>query len=160
MGRVEAPAAGRPGPEEEVGRGKFAHGPYGVTAGPYQRIWVGGRSVPFSGPDVIRSRYAGVMAITHLLWDDSEQGNIAHIARHDVTVEEVEQVVFAAESKTFDLNNPTRPGRIIIFGTADNGRVLAVLLDTPTAQGHAYVVTARPATAKEGRLYLAEEGPE
>lgn len=116
-----------------------------------------GRSVRFPESVAIRSRYAmGMATITTLLWDEQ---NLAHVALHSVTQTEVEEVVFAADSHPFDLDNPERPGRIVVFGTT-GARRLAVFLDTPTAAGAAYVLTARPMTAKERRTYLPEEEPE
>ena len=95
--------------------------------------------------------------ISELLWDDQ---NIAHIAGHDVTVTEVEEVVFGEASMALDLNVPDRPGRIAVVGHTASGRALAVYLDTPTATGRSYVLTARPMTNKEQRLHFGEEETE
>lgn len=62
-------------------------------------------------------RWDGV-EITELLWDDQ---NVAHIARHDVTVSEVEEVVFGGSALFFDLDQPARPGRIGAFGVTTAG---------------------------------------
>jgi uncharacterized DUF497 family protein len=92
-----------------------------------------------------------VVVITELLWDDQ---NIAHIARHSVTVAEVTEVVFTPDSALFfELDQPNRPGRLAAFGLTAAGRGLAVYLDTPTAQGSSYVLTARPMTTKERQTY-------
>jgi uncharacterized DUF497 family protein len=91
-----------------------------------------------------------VVGITELLWDDQ---NIAHVARHDVTVLEVSEVVFGGSALFFDLDQPKRPGRVGAFGVTAAGRGLAVYLDTPTSQGASYVLTARPMTAKERETY-------
>lgn len=111
----------------------------------------GGRIVRIGGPIVSRPRYdSGVVEITFLLWDEQ---NIAHIARHGVMPAEVEEVVFLGTAVFVEAVNPTRPGRIIAFGLTITARPLAVFLDTPTAVGAAYVVTARPMGAKERRTY-------
>lgn len=91
-----------------------------------------------------------MVEITELLWDDQ---NIAHIARHDVTVAEVSEVVFGESVLFFELDQPTRPGRVAAFGMTAAGRALAVYLDTPTSQGASYVLTARPLTSKEQQTY-------
>ncbi len=91
-----------------------------------------------------------MVEITELLWDDQ---NIAHIARHNVTVPEVEEVVFGGSGLFFDFDQPSRPGRVAAFGVTTAGRGLAVYLDTPTSQGASYVLTARPLTTKERQTY-------
>jgi uncharacterized DUF497 family protein len=90
-----------------------------------------------------------VVEITELLWDDQ---NIAHIARHEVTPREVEEVVFSPATLFFDGGDADRPGRLVAFGATAAARLLAVYLDTP-AGGRSYPVTARPMTAKEKRSY-------
>ena len=91
-----------------------------------------------------------MVEITELLWDDQ---NIAHIARHNVTVVEVSEVVFGESSLFFEMDQPSRPGRVGAFGVTTAGRGLAVYLDTPTSHGASYVLTARPLTAKERQTY-------
>jgi hypothetical protein len=60
-----------------------------------------------------------VVEITELLWDDQ---NIAHIARHNVTVVEVSEVVFGESALFFELDQPNRPGRVASFGVTSAGR--------------------------------------
>ena len=98
-----------------------------------------------------------MVEIAELLWDDQ---NIAHVARHDVTVVEVSEVVFGGSALFFELEQPSRPGRVAAFGVTTAGRGLAVYLDTPTSQGASYVLTARPLTDKERQTYdqLKEDG--
>jgi uncharacterized DUF497 family protein len=91
-----------------------------------------------------------VVEITELLWDDQ---NISHIGDHGVTVPEVSEVVFGGTALFFDLDRPNRPGRIAGFGVTTAGRALAVYLDTPTAEGATYVLTARSMTTKERSTY-------
>jgi len=80
-------------------------------------------------------------------WDD---GNIDHIAKHDVTPEEAEQVI---ENEPLDAGAVLRNGetRSVHLGETDAGRVLIVVV---TERSSMYrVVTARPATRKE-RAFL------
>jgi uncharacterized DUF497 family protein len=62
----------------------------------------------------------------HLVWDleDEPEGNVQHIAEHDVTVEEVEDVLF-------DINCDDAVSRSsgdrITFGYTSAGRYLAVV---------------------------------
>jgi len=83
--------------------------------------------------------------IKGLLWDEH---NVAHIGRHDVTPEEVEEVVFA-NTNLVELAEDHRPGRLSIFGWTHVGRPVVVYLDVATNEGHRYVVTARPMTNRE-----------
>lgn len=94
--------------------------------------------------------------ITGLLWDDN---NEAHIARHEVTPAEVEEVVFGGATRFFE-DDAHRPGRLVAFGVTDGGRWLVVVLDKPTSAGDAYVVTARPQSSRERRDFFAYLGSE
>lgn len=83
------------------------------------------------------------------LWDEANEG---HIARHNVTPSEVEEVLSDPRS----LGTPSdghRAGRVVVWGCTAAGRPLVVFLDRPTPSGLAYVVTARPMTARELRSY-------
>jgi uncharacterized DUF497 family protein len=76
-------------------------------------------------------------------WDD---GNIDHIAKHDITPDEAEQVI---ENEPLDAGAVLRNGetRTVHVGETDAGRVLIVVV---TERSGIYrVVTARPATRKE-----------
>lgn len=84
------------------------------------------------------------MTIRSLLWDEH---NEAHVARHDVTLREVEQLVFAADTMFF-VDDRVRRGRLLAFGVVSD-RYLVAVLDEPTSAGDAYVVTARPMTRRE-----------
>jgi uncharacterized DUF497 family protein len=83
--------------------------------------------------------------ILHLLWDD---WNTAHIARHDVTPEEVEQL-----SQGPYIDGEANKGRIILIGPTAAGRMLAAILDPEPEPGVYYPVSARPASRKERRRY-------
>lgn len=82
-----------------------------------------------------------------LLWDEH---NIAHIARHQVEPEEVEQVI---RNKPFDLPRDNRRGeeRTPHLGETDAGRILFVVT-TPRPNG-TRVVTAFDADRKLQRYY-------
>jgi hypothetical protein len=78
------------------------------------------------------------LGVREIRWTDNSED---HIAAHDVTPDEVEQVIY------------TRPrlvlkgleGTAYVFGTTDGGRYLLVVL-TESIDGRAYVVTARDMT--------------
>lgn len=86
-----------------------------------------------------------------LIWDTS---NVAHIARHEVVPEEVEQVCHGdfVSSETYN-------GRIRVIGATNAGRMLTVIL-APQGRGVYYPVTARPASLKERRRYRELKGSE
>ena len=82
-----------------------------------------------------------------LLWDD---WNVVHIARHEVTPDEVEQVCHG--------NHAIREGyrsRVILLGPTQNERMLAVILE-PHEDDVYYPVTARPASRRERAIYNRE----
>jgi uncharacterized protein len=88
------------------------------------------------------------MTIEHLVWDD---WNREHIARHNVTPEEVEQVI----------NNeyvffPSYKGRVVILGLTDAGRALHITL-AARGTGIYYVVTGRVADRKERAYYQQQK---
>jgi uncharacterized DUF497 family protein len=67
------------------------------------------------------------MGITNAIWDldDDPNGNVQHIAEHDITKEEVEMVLEnpagVERSRTSD--------RPIAFGETSTGRIIAVVYD-------------------------------
>ena len=75
-----------------------------------------------------------------------DPGQDAHIARHHVTVAEVDEVVFGRPFWT-----RTRGGRFRVLGQTDAGRYLTVIV----ASGVYSLVTARDATDAERRAYRA-----
>lgn len=85
--------------------------------------------------------------VKELVWDD---WNVAHIARHDVTPAEVEEVCQA-----HGMVLQGSKGRLVFIAPTHAGRLLAVILDpeSDADQGVYYPVTARPAARKERRLY-------
>ena len=82
--------------------------------------------------------------VRRLIWD---AWNVAHIARHQVLHEEVEQV-----SHGNFLSSGTYAGRLRIIGPTARGRLLTAIL-APRGRGVYYPVTARPASRNERRLY-------
>ena len=81
-----------------------------------------------------------------------EPGREEHIARHHVTVEEVEEVTEANPFVT-----RTRQGRYRLIGQTAAGRYLAVII-APRGQGVYGLVTARDADDTERRNYLHHRG--
>jgi len=90
-----------------------------------------------------------MLHIRRLIWDP---GNIAHIARHNVTVDEVED---ACHGDPITLGSYA--GRVIVIGPTQAERLLAVVLD-PDGEDVYYPVTARPASRKERRYYQQQKG--
>ncbi len=86
-----------------------------------------------------------MIAIRRLLWDP---GNVAHIARHDVTLEEVEEV---CHGTTFV--SQTYLSRLRLIGLTASGRTLTVILAPEDEDGDYRPVTARPASRKERERY-------
>ena len=84
------------------------------------------------------------MRFDRLLWDD---WNVEHIARHEVTPEEVEQVCrFKPKIRR------GRCGRYLVLGRTAEGRYLLVVL-SPKDGGKMKPITARDMDDKERRLY-------
>ena len=92
-----------------------------------------------------------MLTIRRLIWDSL---NVAHIARHDVTPEEVEAVCHRDP-----LVQQGHTGRTVVVGPSSSGRMLEVVLD-PEGSGVYYVVTAHPASRKDRALYAKEKGGE
>lgn len=92
------------------------------------------------------------MIIRKLIWDG---WNISHIARHEVTQVEVEEVCH---------NNPIveqgKKDRLLIIGFSLNKRMLTIILDPEDQKGAYYPVTARSASRSERKIYENEKGGE
>ena len=84
------------------------------------------------------------MEVFQIIWDlpEEPEGNIQYVAEHDVTPEEVDEVLRSPTSRT-DVTRTT--GREITFGYTSEGRYIAVIwhrvIDDP--------LTVRPITAFE-----------
>lgn len=82
------------------------------------------------------------MGAVHTVWDlpDDPDGNVAHIACHEITQVEVEDVLFDPDSDTATSRSS---GENITFGHTSTGRYIAVvwahIMDDP--------LTMRPITA-------------
>ena len=90
-------------------------------------------------------------AIGDLAWNT---WNVNHIARHGVVPAEVTEVCSNAV-----LIRQSYANRIVVIGPSNAGRMLAVILEPmdPDTKTN-YVVTARPASRQERRLYREEIG--
>ena len=63
------------------------------------------------------------MTWTTIFWDDSEGGNVDHIAEHGLRVEDVEQVL-----ENFDrIDRSKSSGSIIVFGWLGSLRIAVVV---------------------------------
>ena len=76
-----------------------------------------------------------------------------HIARHHVTVDEVEEVVFGRP-----FIRRVRERRLRLIGQTDAGRYLTVFLGS-RGRGVYGLITARDATEAERRLYQERRRP-
>ncbi len=92
-----------------------------------------------------------MLNIRRLIWDP---WNVAHIARHHVTPEEVEEVC-----QGDPVVQEGKKGRALVFGPTQAGRMLTVVLDAED-EGVYYPVTARPASRRERGIYAKEKGGE
>jgi len=92
-----------------------------------------------------------MLFIRRLIWDS---WNIEHVARHQVTPDEVEEVCHGDP-----VVQEGKKGRSLVFGPTKAGRMLTVVLD-PEGRGLYYPVTARPASRKERAVYTSEKGGE
>ena len=88
-----------------------------------------------------------MIPVRRLVWDN---WNVNHIARHQVTPEEVEQVCHALH-----VVRESYKDRLLMIGPTRSGRMLAVVLD-PEGDDVYYVVTARVADRRERRIYQEE----
>ncbi len=79
------------------------------------------------------------MGYLTIIWDldDDPEGNGQHIAEHDVTKEEVEDVLADPEARGTSRSS----GLPIVFGTTLTGRFIAVVFEEIDAD------TAKPVTA-------------
>jgi hypothetical protein len=86
-----------------------------------------------------------------IIWDlpEDPDGNVQHIAAHDITIDEVEEVLLDRDSEdTISLSS----GQPITFGYTSGGRYLAVVWehvdDNPFTM---YPITAYDAPEREGK---------
>ncbi len=81
------------------------------------------------------------MGYTTIFWDldDDPDGNVQHIVEHDLTKEEVEDVLADPEGR----GTSRSTGLPIVFGTTFTGRFIAVVFEEIDDE------TAKPVTAYE-----------
>jgi len=91
-----------------------------------------------------------MLFVRRLIWDS---WNIAHIARHDVIPDEVEEVCHGAP-----VTSQTDNGRIRVVGPTQARRMLTVIFAPTDQQGIYDPITARPADRKERRHYEQQQG--
>lgn len=86
--------------------------------------------------------------VRKLVWD---AWNVGHIARHEVTPDEVEEACrgFTHASRTYR-------GRLRVIGQTTSGRTLTVIL-APVQTEIYYPVTARPSSRRERQTYRTLE---
>ena len=67
------------------------------------------------------------MRINQVIWDldDDPEGNAQHIAEHGLSIDEVEDVLYAAEEVVASNSS----GRPIVFGEPSTGKQIAVVFD-------------------------------
>jgi uncharacterized protein len=97
-------------------------------------------------------RYNDCMLIAQLTWDAR---NTAHIARHHVTPDEVNEICNADP-----LVQEAKNGRFVVSGKTAAGRFLVVILAPTPEPAIYYPVTAYPASGKYRRIYEQEKGEE
>jgi uncharacterized DUF497 family protein len=90
------------------------------------------------------------MKINSFIWDE---GNIDHIARHNVAPDEAEEVF---EARRYLLR--ARDGRYAVFGRTVAGRYLVCVLETTGRPGILRIVTARNMEPPERRLFKKKVG--
>lgn len=91
-----------------------------------------------------------MIRVDRLIWDE---GNITHIARHEVISQEVEEVCHGQY-----LVKDAKAGRVMIIGSTKSGRALCIILDREAEEGIWYPVTARSADKAERKKYTQETG--
>ena len=86
--------------------------------------------------------------IKRLLWDD---WNVAHIARHDIVPNEVEEV---CEGKHVERKGWRQ--RIFLIGTTEKDRILTVILEPTENTGEYRPITAYDASKRSIKTYEEE----
>lgn len=92
-----------------------------------------------------------MLVVRQLVWDT---WNVAHIARHDVTPDEIAEICHQDP-----ITSETYGGRIRVIGRT-RGKILTAILAPQAEDGVYYVVTARTASKKERHLYREQKGGE
>jgi len=90
-----------------------------------------------------------MIVVKRLIW---EQTNINHIARHEVTPQEVEEV---CRNKPVILTGHS--GRVVAIGYTNQNRPVSVILHPKFPLGTYYPVTARTTDKKERKHYQEQK---
>ncbi len=79
------------------------------------------------------------MGYTTIIWDldDDPAGNVQHVAEHDLTKEEIEEVLGDPEHRSVSRSS----GLPVVFGATTTGRYIAVVFEEIDRD------TAKPVTA-------------
>lgn len=93
-----------------------------------------------------------MLIVRKLIWD---AWNISHIARHHVTQDEVEEICHSDA-----LVEKGHTGRLLIIGLAKGNRIITVIIDPEPEKEVYYVVTARPSSKRERKMYKDQKGDE
>jgi hypothetical protein len=93
-----------------------------------------------------------MLAIHRLIWDT---WNVAHIARHGVTPDEVDELCNAGP-----LVQEGNESRLVVSGKTAASRFLVVIIAPTPEPAVYYPVTAYPASGKYRRIYEQEKGKE
>ena len=80
-----------------------------------------------------------------------EEDRSEHIAKHDITVNEVLEVVFGDYA-----TDAGKEGRILLIGKTSKQRWITVIVGKRTGKNRYGLVTARDVKKKEKLLYLKE----
>lgn len=90
------------------------------------------------------------MRISEIIWTEAD---VAHLARHGVTPDEVEEVLATGPVWRRGRKHPeTGRESLYALGQTDVGRYLFIVL-SPRGKGRARCVTAREMDEKAGRYY-------
>lgn len=65
------------------------------------------------------------MAWSQIIWDSTPGGNVEHIEEHDLTMEDVDQVLQFPDSVDFSNSS----GRPCVFGYTPDGRYVIVIYE-------------------------------
>ena len=105
---------------------------------------------------IVHNKFKNVIkkkcVIKNLIWDD---GNVAHIAKHDISPSEVEE--------TLEINRvewEAYKERIFIVGQTKAGRMLTVILEPKEGAGICKPITAYDVSKTSIRAYKKEIGGE
>lgn len=97
--------------------------------------------------------YSGnVLIIKRLIWDE---WNTAHIARHKIIPDEVEKICHSDA-----LVEEGHTGRLLIIGSIKASKMITVIIDPEPEEGAYCVVTARPSSKRERKIYKDKKGGE